>query len=201
MPATHTKSAHFCSLCPWWLGGLLNHSARRLLHNPKAILGGHVRPGQRVADVGAGSGFFTLPLAELVGESGRVYAVDLQQKMLQQIERHAARSHHHNLVTSQARPDFFGLPEQVDFILVFWMLHEVSNPARFVAALRTALAPGGTVLFAEPKLHVSQSCFLKETTLFTEAGFRVLGTPPIRGSRALLLGNAAPQAAPAELVT
>ena len=175
------------ALCPWWLGSTLNSSLRRLLHKPERILAGHVRSGQRVADVGAGSGFFTLPLARLGGPGGRVFAVDVQPGMLRQIERHAARSGLDNIVTCQATAAGLALPERVEFILLFWMLHEVPAGAGFVATLREALVPGGRLLFSEPKFHVTERRFREETAWFASAGFRVVGTPAIRGSRTLLL--------------
>jgi len=179
-------------LCPWWLGGLLDNALRRLLHNPQTILGDRVKRGQRVADLGAGSGFFSLPLCELVGEAGRVYAVDLQSEMLSQIECKAARRRLRNLTTCRSGGNAFALPERVDFVLVFWMLHEVDEPGRFVESIQAALADGGTVLFSEPKFHVPQSAFLQEAARFTAAGFRIRETPTIRGSRSLLLEKTEP---------
>jgi ubiquinone/menaquinone biosynthesis C-methylase UbiE len=187
MPTSDTTSHSHGSLCPWWLGWTLNNSLRRLFHKPERILADLVLPGQRAADIGAGSGFFTLPLARYVGSSGRVYAVDIQPQMLRQIERHAARAGMNNIVTCQATADGFALPEPADFALVFWMLHEVPDCARLVTAMFAALAPGGRLLFSEPRFHVTASRFREETDLFTAAGFRVFATPAIRGSRSLLL--------------
>ena len=79
------------------------------------------------------------------------------------------------------------LLERVEFILMFWMLHEVPAGAGFVATLREALVPGGRLLFSEPKFHVTERRFREETAWFASAGFRVVGTPAIRGSRTLLL--------------
>jgi ubiquinone/menaquinone biosynthesis C-methylase UbiE len=187
MPTPDTTSQSHGSLCPWWLGWTLNNSLRRLFHNPERILADLVLPGQRAADFGAGSGFFTLPLARRVGNSGRVYAVDIQPQMLRQIERHAARAGLNNIVACQATPDAIAIPEPVDFALVFCMLHEVPAPSRFVAAVFAALVPGGRLLFWEPKFHVTASRFREETALFTAAGFRIVATPAIRGGRSLLL--------------
>ena len=184
---SNNDSAAAGSLCPWWLGSTLNSSLRRLLHKPERILAGHVRSGQRVADVGAGSGFFTLPLARLVGPGGRAFAVDVQPQMLRQIERHATRSGLDNIVTCQATAAGLALPERVEFILLFWMLHEVHGGAGFVATLREALVPGGRLLFSEPKFHVTERRFREETAWFASVGFRIVGTPTIRGSRSLLL--------------
>ena len=69
-------------VCPSWLAFVLNNPLRKLLQNPEKILKGLVQEGQTAVDLGCGPGFFTLPLARMVGESGRVIAVDLQSKML-----------------------------------------------------------------------------------------------------------------------
>jgi ubiquinone/menaquinone biosynthesis C-methylase UbiE len=187
MPTNESHPHVSAFLCPWWLGCLLDNPLRRCLHDPHAILGRWVKPGQRAADVGAGTGFFSLPLCELVGETGKIYAVDLQPGMLRQIERKAARRHLLNLVTCQSDERSFALPERVDFILVFWMLHEVAKPDGFLQSIKASLNDGGTVLFSEPKFHVTQSTFLRETALFTAAGFRIRETVSIRASRSLLL--------------
>lgn len=65
-------------VCPWWLAYTFDHALRRLIHRPEVILAGLVRPGQTVLDLGCGMGFFSLAMARLVGEQGRVICVDLQ---------------------------------------------------------------------------------------------------------------------------
>jgi ubiquinone/menaquinone biosynthesis C-methylase UbiE len=191
MPASNTTLQSHGSLCPWWLGWTLNNSLRRLFHKPERILADWNLPDRRAVDIGAGSGFFTLPLAQQVGGNGRVYAVDIQPQMLRQIERQAARAGIRNIVACQATANGFALPEPVDFALVFWMLHEVHDCARLVAAMYAALAPGGRLLFSEPRFHVTTSRFREETALFTETGFRIVATPKIRASRSLLLEKTA----------
>ena len=75
--------------CPWWLGYLLASPVRRLFENPAARLAPYVREGMLVLEPGPGMGFFTLELARMVGETGRVVAVDLQEKMLAALRRPA----------------------------------------------------------------------------------------------------------------
>ncbi len=64
-------------VCPWYLGYLLASPLRRLLENPERMLRPYVRPGMTVLEPGSGMGFFSLPLARLVGAEGRVVCVDL----------------------------------------------------------------------------------------------------------------------------
>ena len=69
-------------VCPWWLGYLLASPLRRLLQDPVEIVKPYAEEGMTVLDVGCGMGFFSLPLANLVGEKGRVVCIDLQDKMI-----------------------------------------------------------------------------------------------------------------------
>ena len=79
-------------VCPWWLGPLLANPLRRLVQDPAAILAPHVREGMTVLEPGCGMGFFSLPLARLVGPGGRVVCVDLQRKMIEGLRRRAKRA-------------------------------------------------------------------------------------------------------------
>ena len=79
-------------VCPWWHAYTFDNPLRRLLHNPSAIVGEHVGEGMRVLDLGCGMGFFSIAMARMVGDSGLVIAVDLQQKMLDVLMRRATRA-------------------------------------------------------------------------------------------------------------
>ena len=61
-------------VCPWWLCFTFDNPLRKLLHNPEAILNPYIHPGNNVIDVGAGMGYFSIPLAKLVGPAGHVTA-------------------------------------------------------------------------------------------------------------------------------
>jgi ubiquinone/menaquinone biosynthesis C-methylase UbiE len=69
----------------------LDNPIRRLIHKPQKILGGYIESGQTVLDIGCGPGTFSLAMAEIVGESGKVIAVDVQEEMLQIVREKAAR--------------------------------------------------------------------------------------------------------------
>ena len=78
-------------ICSWKLAFALDNPIRRLIHNPKKILGGYVEPGQTVLDLGCGPGTFSIAMAKMVGESGKVIAVDVQEEMLQIVKEKAAQ--------------------------------------------------------------------------------------------------------------
>jgi len=177
--------------CPWWLCFTFDNPVRRLIHNPEQILGGLIRPGQTVADIGCGMGYFAIPMARLVGESGRVIAIDLQTKMLDALKRRAARWNlqdriHYHL----AQPERIGLAEPVDFALAFWMVHEVQDPEAFLAEIKEMLKPDGHFLLVEPKIHVSQAHFHETVEIARSVGLEPAATPGVSISRAVLFAAA-----------
>ena len=76
--------------CPWWLLFTFDNPLRKLIHDPIKILSPFVESGDTVLDVGCGMGYFSLGLAELVGEKGKVIAADLQPQMLAGLSKRAA---------------------------------------------------------------------------------------------------------------
>ena len=69
-------------VCPWWLGYFLASPLRKLMQNPDTILSGHISEGMTALDVGSAMGFFSIPMARLVGASGKVICVDLGGKSI-----------------------------------------------------------------------------------------------------------------------
>jgi len=178
-------------VCPWWLIGLFDNPLRRIIQNPERIFSGLVKPGGTVADIGCGMGYFTVPLARLVGPEGRVLAIDLQEKMLAGVRRRAARAGVGGRVQScQATPAGLGVAGPVDFVLTFWMVHEVPDQERFLQEVRTLLRPGGgTWLLAEPPIHVTQAMFDRTVAVARSVGFTPLSRPRIGFSRAVLFAR------------
>lgn len=180
MPHTH--------LCPWWLTWTFDNPLRRLVHDPEGLVAPYVRPGARVADVGCGMGHFTTGLARCVGPTGHVLAVDLQPRQLAVVERRARRLGLHDRVTTRlATPGRLDLDPGLDFVLAFWMLHEVPDVDGFLATIFAFLAPGGGLLVAEPAVHVGQATFDDEVARARRVGFEVQPVEGIRFSRAVLL--------------
>ena len=178
-------------VCPWWHAYTFDNPLRRLIHNPSAIVGEHVGEGMRVLDLGCGMGFFSIAMARMVGDSGLVIAVDLQQKMLDVLMRRATRAG----VASRIRPhrceaDRIGLEDEVDFALAFWMLHETPDAGEFAAQVRGVLRPGRQFMVAEPAHHVWPKHFERLVDSVQAAGFRECGRPRVRFSRAALFERA-----------
>jgi ubiquinone/menaquinone biosynthesis C-methylase UbiE len=175
-------------VCPAEHGRWLAIPLRRLVHNPQKILGGHVLPGQTAVDLGCGPGFFTLPMARMVGDGGTVIGVDLQQEMLDMLRRRAERAGLASRIRShKCGADSIGLTEKVDFILAFYVIHEVPNAASYLGQIRDLLKPDGRVLLVEPKIHVSQPSFARTIDLAHAAGLTPVSEPRILFSRSAVL--------------
>jgi len=177
-------------VCPVEKAGLLDFAFRRLLQNPGRILRPHIREGMTVLDLGCGPGFFTLEMARLVGSSGKVTAADLQQGMLGKVKakiRNTPLADRIQFHLSLA--DKIGLQGKFDFILVFYMLHEVPDPGAFLQEIRALLNPSGKVLLAEPKWHVTREEFMEAIAVMERAGFFVLEAPKILFSRVVVIGK------------
>jgi ubiquinone/menaquinone biosynthesis C-methylase UbiE len=108
--------------------------------------------GMVVADVGAGSGYFTERIARLVGPAGRVYATDIQQGMLDLIERRLARERLANVTLILGEPTNPRLPDgAIDLALMVDVYHELSAPQTFLGHIRKALKPDGRLVLVEYK--------------------------------------------------
>ncbi len=179
-------------VCPWWLAYSFDNPLRRFLHDPRTLLGPFVREGMTAVDIGCGLGYFTLSLAKMVGERGSVIAVDVQQEMLDRMTRRALKAG----LASRIRPllvreDDIGVSEPVDFVLAFWMVHESPDIPKLLSQIFSIVKDTGTVLIAEPLVHVSRRRFEETLDYAREAGFRIGEAPSIRMSRAVVLSKEA----------
>lgn len=177
-------------VCPWWLCWSFDNPLRRLCHDPLRLLASYVKPGMTAADIGCGMGFFSIGLAKLAGPGGRVIAVDLQQKMLAVLERRARRAGvADRIILHRCRKDGLGIEARVDFVLAFWMVHEVPDHRRFFREVFTLLKTDGRLLLAEPKLHVSRNSLAQTLAVCRETGLHLLDEPSVNLSRAFLFGK------------
>ena len=175
-------------ICPWWLCFTFDNFLRRLFQNPENILKPYIRKGWKVLDVGPGMGYFTIPLAKLVGDTGRVIAADLQKKMLDNILDKARRAGVENRIElQQSNRDSIGLKEPIDFCLAFWMLHEVADTPRFLGEIADNLKQNGLLLLVEPKFHVSKKKFDRALWVANNKGLISLYHPKIFMSYSILL--------------
>jgi ubiquinone/menaquinone biosynthesis C-methylase UbiE len=109
-----------------------------------------LEPGDRVADIGAGSGYFTRRFARAVGGTGIAYGVDIEPNMLQYIAQRATEDGQSNIVPVLARPDNPMLaPASVDVIFICDTIHHIENRPSYYEVLKRDLAPGGRLVIVD----------------------------------------------------
>jgi ubiquinone/menaquinone biosynthesis C-methylase UbiE len=141
------------------------------------ILG--IGPGKNVADIGAGSGWFTVRAARRVGGNGKVYAVDINPEAIRYIEDRVQKEQLQDVITITGREDDPLLPANgVDAVLLLKTYHEVAKPVTLLRNLRPALRPGAKVGIIDRNGNgenhgVQRSVVLKEAS---EAGYEVSGS-------------------------
>ncbi len=176
---------------PAWAGKMLLAPYRRILENPEGMFAPHVREGMTVLEPGCAMGFFTLPLAEMVGPSGRVVVLEVQRAMLDGLEKRAKKAGLAERIDMRlVNGDDYGLQdleEQVDFSAVINMAHETPDQDRFFEAIGGAMKAGGVVLFHEPKWHVSKERFRAQLECAQRAGLFIEPGSMDPGSRRVVL--------------
>jgi SAM-dependent methyltransferase len=176
---------------PWWLGYLLMNPLRLRTQNPVEILKPYIKENMNVIDAGSGMGFFSLPIARLVGVKGRVICLDLQEQMIKGLTRRAVKAGLLDRIeprvcasSSLEIPDLAG---GIDFFLAFGVVHEVPDSLNFMKEAHQALKMGGCLLISEPSHHVSKDDFNTEVEMAQQTGFKVKEYLEIKGSHAVLL--------------
>lgn len=182
-------------VCPWWLGYLLASPIRRcLMQSPEKLLAPYVREGMTVLEPGPGMGFFTLPLARLIGPKGRIVALDVQPKMLEGLRRRAQKAGLTQRIETRLVPSdsmqLDDLKDAVDFVLAFAMVHEMPSAESFFTETASTLQTGGLLLLAEPTGHVTPEEFEHELIVARKAGLELVSRPEVRRSQAAILRKA-----------
>lgn len=178
-------------VCPVWIGYLLASPIRKLFQNPAKILRPHIQPGMTVVDVGSAMGFFSLPMARLVGPEGKVLAVDSQAGMVNALRKKVKRAglmeRLEARLCSPASLELADFREQVDFVLAFAVVHEVPAASNLFEEIFQALKPAGRLLLAEPRGHVTPKEFEVTVAAAEKAGFESVSRPSVRRSLAVLM--------------
>ncbi|WP_320043599.1 class I SAM-dependent methyltransferase [uncultured Desulfobacter sp.] len=175
-------------VCPVENAGSLDNSFRKWLQNPENILRPYIQPGMSVMDFGCGPGFFTMKMAQLVGAEGKVYAVDLQEGMLQKLkEKIRSTEIERRMHLHQCQENGIGVTKLFDFILAFYVVHELPNQEAFFHELKSIIKPDGKILIVEPPFHVSRKAFNKCIEKAMKIGFNVEKVTKILFSKAVLM--------------
>jgi len=178
-------------VCPHWVGYSLIVPWRKWFQNPGNILGEHVREGMTVLEVGPGMGFFTLPMARMVGASGKVVCVDVQEAMLRTLTKRARNAGLADcILTRVCPPESLGVDDlaaSVDFALLFAVVHEVPDAGALFRDVAAALKSGGRCLVSEPRGHVTRDVFGEMLAAAAAVGLFAIATPKIAWSHSALL--------------
>lgn len=176
-----------CSYTFWHLL-MLDNPIRRYLQGPEKILAGRIREGMTVLDIGCGPGVFSRAMAAMVGETGTVIAIDLQQEMLDHAQKRATQDlGGSRIIWHQCQPDSLNLITTADFALSMFMVHEVPDQHRLFSEVYALLRQGGRYLVIEPAMHVSEAAFHYTEETAIQTGFRIADRPSLRFCRTLLL--------------
>jgi ubiquinone/menaquinone biosynthesis C-methylase UbiE len=155
------------------------------------IVKSYAEEGMTVLDVGCGMGFFSLPLANLVGEKGRVVCIDLQEKMIKGLLGRAKKAGLTDRidarVCTQSSLGVSDLAGKIDFALAFALVHEVPGKEILFSEIHLVMKPSAKLLVAEPRGHVSKQDFERTVSIAQNRGFEVVGDLKIRRSHAVLL--------------
>ncbi len=178
-------------ICPWYIGYLLANPLRRLYQNPEKILAPFLKPDMKILEVGPGMGFFSLPMARMVGDRGRIYCIDLQEKMLYSLRRRAEKAklgvRIEARLCTESSLQIDDLAGSIDFALAFAVVHEVQDQQRLFAGIAHALKKGGLFLISEPKGHVTKEKFEKTLSAARLDGLELRNRPKIRGSHSAVV--------------
>ena len=185
---THIVSDTGQRVCPVERAGQFDSKLRRWLQNPQKLIGPYLKEGMTVLDVGCGPGFFSIEMARMVGASGRVIAADLQDGMLQKLRDKIHGTELEARITlHQCGKRRIGWSEAVDFVLAFYMLHELPDQDAFFREIGSLLTPDGYVFIVEPPFHVSKTAFEDTVRKARDAGFIPVAKPRVLLSKTVLL--------------
>jgi len=183
-------------VCPVWIGYLLASPVRKLFQNPQKMLNLYVKEGMNVLDIGCAMGFFSLPLAKMVGSNGKVICVDVQEKMIEALEKRAQKAKMSDRIETRIcrhnSLDLNDLKERIDFVLAAAVVHEVPDASAFFSEIYETIKKDGKFLVVEPKGHISEKDFEISLSFAEQNGFEVIDSPQISRSRVVLLGKRVP---------
>ena len=164
---------------------------RRYFHKPEKLVGSYLTEGMTVMDLGCGRGDFSIGMAQIVGAEGCVISIDIRREMLDILQNRAGRAK----LASRIRTHHCDLNKirtmsNIDFVLAFWVVHELSDFQYFFTQLRSSLNSKGRILLIEPLFHVNSFRFEDILESARIANLRLCGRPHVAFSRAALFETA-----------
>ena len=179
------------TVCPWYMGYVLANPLRTLYQNPKKILGSYIKAGMKVLEIGPGMGFFSIPMARMVGNKGKIICVDVQDQMLRRLRKRAQKNGlNHIIETWQCSSSSLAVKDQkgrIDFALAFAVVHEIPDQNNLLGEIYDSLRSQGILFVAEPRGHVIREAFDKFLLLAQRNGFSIAAMPEVPGSYTAVL--------------
>ncbi len=160
---------------------------RSILQNPDKILSPFIKKDMTVVDLGCGPGFFTIPIRSLTGKNGKIIAIDVQEEMLEILQRKISTLAVTNIEMINSSYQPFDSVNTVDFILAAYVIHELRNKKEWIQKLYTSLKNGGQLLIIEPSIVVSKKDFKQTKELVLATGFELIKKPRVLFSKAILV--------------
>jgi len=178
-------------VCPVELAGSLDSKLRKWFQNPDKILAPFIKEGMKILDIGCGPGFFSIEIAKMVGKNGKVFSADLQEGMLQKLRNKINGTPLEGIINLvKCDVDDLNMHDKVDFILAFYMVHEVPDKDKLFQGLKNILNENGKLLIVEPKFgHVSKPEYDITITKAEKAGFIASQGPKLPFSFSSVLSN------------
>jgi len=140
-------------VCPMGMAGALSSKFRTFFHNPHKILKPFIDKNMTALDIGCGPGVFSIEIANLLEGTGKVISADMQEGMLDIIRNKIKGSPvEKNIVLHKCSQNKIGINEKVDFVLMFYMVHEVPNKNNFFNEVLPLINKNGLLMIVEPIL-------------------------------------------------
>ena len=149
----------------------LDGRIRRVLQNPFKILTPYISDGMTVLDYGCGNGYFSIPLSKMVGNSGKVYSVDIQKEMLDKLAIKFTSLSISNITMVNIGNEKLNLPVLLDFVIAVYVVHEIPDKNSFFKEIFDLLKPKGKLLIVEPDFIVSRRNFNRTLEIAKQTGF------------------------------
>ena len=188
MSTSEARPAH---TCPVWLGHLLASPVRRLIENPNKLVLSLLKPTDRVLELGPALGYFTLPIAEALGPTGRLVSVEVQEGMLRRLRKRLEKRGLADRVELRlCTHEDLGLAGQqamFDLVLALHVVHETLAPAATMTTLASCMKAGGHLLLVEPSGHCPPEVFRSEVAAAERAGLVRTPHPRCEGRKNLVL--------------
>jgi ubiquinone/menaquinone biosynthesis C-methylase UbiE len=174
-------------VCPMGVAGLLDSKFRKLFQNPNKILKPYIKKNMIALDIGCGPGVFTIEIAKLLDGTGKVISVDMQEGMLEIIKQKiAGKPIEKTIVLHKCTQESIGIKENVDFVLMFYMVHEVPNKEKLFSEVLPLINKNGLLMIVEPAL-ISGKEFNGIIDFIKEKGFEEYNKLKISLSKGIVL--------------